>query len=129
MKIQHNGLLLRIYLSESEVKNRAVIEALASAGIAGATVFRGIEGYGTSRYVSFADVVHAYVDLPILIEVVEEESKVRDFVPQLESVLGEAPVTLERVQTNLLAAWAGLIFGRNHASCRGDPGPRANMET
>lgn len=104
MKIEHNGMLMRIYLSESSRHQhsetyRLIIEALAGAGILGASVFKGIEGFGSHRYISNADVADAYVDLPILIEVVDDEEKIRSFVPTLEGILDDGLVTLERVQT------------------------------
>lgn len=104
MKIEHNGTLMRIYVSESQqyqhkVAFNAIVEALASAGIAGVTVFKGIEGYGSHRRISSANVVDAIVDLPILLEVVDDDEKIRAFLPTLESILKDGLVTLERVQT------------------------------
>jgi PII-like signaling protein len=104
MKVNHNGTLMRIILSESRRKDhaqmyRAIIDALNKAGLAGATVFKGIEGFGSHRYISRASIVDGYVDLPILIEVVDEDEKVRNFMPTLERVLDDGIVTLERVQT------------------------------
>jgi PII-like signaling protein len=96
-------MLMRIYLSESRSHHGkrtfdVVVKALEAAGIAGATAFKGIEGYGSHRYVSSADVVDAWVDLPVLIEVVDEEAAIRAFLPTLESILDDGLVTLERVQ-------------------------------
>lgn len=118
MKIEHNGTLMRIFVSESQRKNHrqaalAIVEALAAAGIAGATAFKGIEGYGRRRYVSSGDVVDAWVDLPILIEVVDEDAKIRAFLPTLERILDDGLVTLERVQMLLYrtadaASWRRL---------------------
>ena len=104
MKIEHNGLLMRIYLAESSrFESRdacgAIISALAEGGIAGATVFKGIEGFGRHRTLSAERALDAWADLPMLIEVVDDEAKVRAFLPSLERVLDEGLVTLERVQT------------------------------
>ena len=106
MKIEHNGLLLRIYVAESSRYHghdmvTAVVQSLASAGIAGAIVFKGIEGFGSHRYVSSERAVDAWADLPMLIEAVDEETKIRTVLPTLEAVLDDALVTLERVQTLL----------------------------
>lgn len=112
MKIEHNATLMRIYLSESARHGRhgtltTIVESLASAGIAGATAFKGVEGYGKSRTISSDRIVDAWVDLPILIEVVDEDAKIRDFLPTLEAILDEGLVTLERVQTILYRVGTG----------------------
>lgn len=104
MKVDHNGTLMRIYLSESARHGghdmlTAIVEAMAAGGLAGATAFKGIEGYGASGYISSNRVVDAWVDLPILIEVVDVDEKIREFVPMLETILDDGLVTLERVQT------------------------------
>jgi PII-like signaling protein len=104
MPIQHNGTLMRIYVAESRRYEhrdayRAVVEALAAAGLAGATVFKGIEGFGSHRTVSSERAVDAWTDLPMLVEVVDTEEKIRAFLPTLEAILDDGLVTLERVQT------------------------------
>jgi uncharacterized protein len=104
VKIDHNGTLMRIYLSESGRSGgrdalTALVEAIAAAGIAGATAFKGIEGYGSSRVISSERVVDAWMDLPLLIEVVDDDEKIRAFLPTLERILFDGLVTLERVQT------------------------------
>jgi uncharacterized protein len=104
VRIDHNGTLMRIYLSESARSGghdalTALVEAIATAGIAGATAFKGIEGYGSSRTISSERVVDAWMDLPLLIEVVDEDEKIRTFLPTLERILFDGLVTLERVQT------------------------------
>ena len=104
MKIEHNGTLMRIYLSQSHrhahtATYKLIVEAMAKAGIAGASVFLGIEGYGSHHYVSDANVIDAYVDLPILIEAVDDDEKIRGFMPILETILDDGLVTLERLQT------------------------------
>lgn len=106
MKIEHNATLMRIYLSESARYRRhgmltTIVASMAAAGIAGATAFKGIEGYGTSRTISSDRVVDAWVDLPILIEAVDEDAKIRGFLPTLAEILDDGLVTLERVQTIL----------------------------
>ncbi len=104
MRIEHNGTQMRIYLAESSRAAhrdayRAVVEAMAAAGMAGATVFKGIEGFGRSGVVSAERAVDAWTDLPMLIEVVDSDERVRAFLPTLEALLDDALVTLERVQT------------------------------
>jgi PII-like signaling protein len=105
MKIRHNGTLMRIYVSQSHHRDRAevhklIVQALADAQIAGATAFLGIEGFGSHHRISDAFSVDSYVDLPILIEAVnEDDAKIRNFIPKLELILEDGLVTLERLQT------------------------------
>jgi PII-like signaling protein len=104
VSIEHNGTLMRIYVSESARAGTrsmvdAVIEALSSGGIAGAIAFKGIEGYGRGGIVSSSRTAEAWSDFPILIEVVDDDEKIRAFMPVLEAIVDEGLVTLERVQT------------------------------
>ena len=114
MKIEHNGTLMRIFVAESQrygqqASFQAIVDALATAGICGATVFKGIEGFGSRRHVSSNDIVDGCVDLPILIEVADEDEKIRSFLPALERILGSGLVTLERVQTLLYRQSAAAL--------------------
>lgn len=104
MKIEHNGTLMRIYVSQSKRREHAevyqlIVNAMAEAGLAGASVFLGVEGYGSHKYISSTKVVDAIVDLPVLIETVDEEEKIRAFLPTLDALLDDGLVTLERLQT------------------------------
>lgn len=104
MTIAHNGTLMRIYVAEGARQRhqqtfRAIVDALAHAGLAGAIAFKGISGYGRRRVVSSERIVDATIDLPMLIEVVDEDEKIRGFMPTLESLVDDGFVTLERIQT------------------------------
>jgi uncharacterized protein len=106
MKIEHNGTLMRVYVQESaryqhQSMLAAIVEALAAEGFAGATAFKGMEGFGASGTISSDRTVEGSSDLPIVIEVVDEDQKIRAFIPKLETILTDALVTLERVQTLL----------------------------
>jgi hypothetical protein len=117
MTIQHNGTLMRIYVAESRLYGhqdayRAVVEALVAAGLAGAIVFKGIEGFGSHRVVSSERAIDAWTDLPVLVEVVDSDDKVRAFLPVLESILDDGLVTLERVQTIMCQTDAETLDNR-----------------
>ena len=106
VKIEHNGTLMRIFISESARHGKrsveaVVVEALAAAGLAGAVAFKGIEGFGRSGVVSSHRSSDAWMDLPIVIEVIDEDEKIAAALPALEGILGDALVTLEHVQTVL----------------------------
>lgn len=97
------GKLLRIFVDEAERLNgkplyEALIEALREAGFAGATVLKGIEGFGQHKAVHSARAVDFSSNLPVLIEVFEQEEKVLSFIPKLREMMSEGLITLENVQ-------------------------------
>lgn len=89
MKLEGEGKLLRIFLGESDRSDHAMLyEAIVrnarEAGLAGATVFRGIEGFGAHSRIHTAKILRLSEDLPVLIEIVDTESKIRGFVPVVD---------------------------------------------
>jgi PII-like signaling protein len=103
MKLEGTGLLVRIYLGESDQWHgkplyQAIVERLRSRGLAGATVLRGIEGFGAKQHLHSTRLLSLSEDLPILIEVVDEEAKIRDVLPELDEMLGDGLMTLEKVE-------------------------------
>lgn len=102
MKAQ-TGTLLRIFLSESERFERqplymAVVEELQRNGFHGATVLKGIEGFGARGKIRSARAVDFSADLPVLIEVIESDERIEAIVPRLKEMIPEGLLTLERVQ-------------------------------
>lgn len=102
-KLGTTGKLLRIFVDEEDRWHGkplyvAIVEALRSAGFAGATVLKGIEGYGSHRSVHSARVFDFSTNLPVLIEVFEQEEKVLAFIPTLREMMSEGLITLENVQ-------------------------------
>jgi len=115
--VQPNATLMRIYVSEGAHRGRqpafdAIVHALAKASFADVVVFKGIEGFGGHRRVSSANQVDAFGVMPILLEVVDDDAKIRAFLPKLETILDRGLVTLERVET---------IVYRAHDSLRAEP--------
>ena len=103
MKEQSAGKLLRIFVGESDRRGHqplytAIVEAARKAGLAGATVFKGIEGYGGHSVVHAARVFDLSTDLPVLIEIVESEDRIREFLPVLDGLVSDGLVTLETVE-------------------------------
>ena len=115
MKTQGSGKLLRIFIGESDRWGHqplytAIVEAARKAGLSGATVFKGIEGFGGHSVVHAARVFDLSSDLPVLIEIVESEERVRAFLPQLDEMVQEGLGTLETVE--VIAYRAGAPKGR-----------------
>jgi PII-like signaling protein len=97
------GKLLRIFVDEDDRYGgkplyMAIVEALKSAGFTGATVLKGIEGFGTHKTVHAARTFDQSTNLPILIEVIEEEAKILEFLPALRSMMSEGLITLENLE-------------------------------
>ncbi|HEY8178742.1 MAG TPA: DUF190 domain-containing protein [Candidatus Limnocylindria bacterium] len=103
MKIEGTGLLVRIYIGESDRWEgkplyQALVELLRERGLAGATVLRGIEGFGAKAHVHTTRLLRLSEDLPILVEVVDQEDRIRDVLPQLDQMVADGLITLERVE-------------------------------
>ena len=102
MRIDGTAKLVRIFLGESDRwKGQplyvAIVEEMRRAGLAGATVFKGILGFGAHSVVHAARIVDLSSDLPIVIELVDSEEKVAAFLPTLDAMVAEGLVTLEKV--------------------------------
>src|SRR2546425_7264157 len=107
MKISGEGKLLRIFVGESDrLEGRPLYEALVlkarELGLAGATVWRGIEGFGAASRIHTAKILRLSEDLPIVIEIVDGEEKIRAALPELDALIEAAGcgglVTLERAE-------------------------------
>jgi uncharacterized protein len=102
--------LVRIFLGESDKSHhvplhRALLERLRREGFAGATVIHGSAGFGASSVIHTASLVELSSDLPILIEVVDDEAYIDKLLPILdEMITGGALVTVERVRVLKYAA-------------------------
>ncbi len=102
MKLEGTGLLVRMYLGESDKWHgrplyQAILERLRERGLAGATVLRGIEGYGAKQHLHSTRILSLSEDLPILIEVVDTEEKVQAILPELDEMVADGLITLEKV--------------------------------
>jgi PII-like signaling protein len=103
VKLEGSGLLLRIYIGENDRWHgqplyHAIVERLRQAGLAGATVLRGIEGFGAKQHLHTTRLLSLSEDLPLLIEVVDTEERVRGVLPLIDEMVGDGLMTLERVE-------------------------------
>ncbi len=103
MGLKGEAKLLRIFVGESDrYKGRPLYEAIVQkareAGLAGASVFRGIMGFGGHSRIHSARVLRLSEDLPVMIEIVDEAGKIEAFLPVLDEMITEGLVTLERVE-------------------------------
>src|SRR5580693_8908012 len=103
MQIPTDAVLLRIFLGESDRWEHkplyeAIVLAAREAHLAGATVLRGPMGFGKSSRLHTAKILRLSMDLPIIIEIVDSEEKIRAFLPILDGLMGGGLVTMEKVQ-------------------------------
>ena len=103
MDLDGTALLARIYIGEADQHGgkplyQAIVERLRDRGIAGASVFRGIEGYGANARLHTSRILRLSEDLPVLIEVVDREETLRAILPELDQMIGDGLITLERVE-------------------------------
>lgn len=103
MKLPQNGELLRIFIGESdEWEGKPLYEAIVLRArelqIAGATVLRCPMGFGKNSHLRTSKLLELSTDLPIIIEIVDTEQRIRDFMPVVDEMVKEGLVTLERVE-------------------------------
>jgi len=109
MTIPEDGYLLRIFVGESDRhEGQPLYEWLVlrarEAGLAGATVLRGIEGFGAHSRLHTAKILRLSEDLPIVVEIVDALEKIEAFMPVVDRAIGEGLATLERVQVRFYRA-------------------------
>lgn len=95
-------VMVRIFFGESDKwKHRplevALLERLRADGFAGATVFRGIAGFGANSVIHTTHLLELSSDLPVVIEVVDTPEHIEKLEPILEEMLGDGLVTMEKV--------------------------------
>lgn len=107
MSITGEGKLLRIFVGESDryggrTLYEAVVQKARELGLAGATVWRGIEGYGARSRIHTAKILRLSEDLPVIIEIVDSEDKIRGALPALDAMIeaagGGGLITLEKAE-------------------------------
>jgi PII-like signaling protein len=75
-----------------------IVHRAHRAGLAGATVLRGVEGFGASSRIHTSRLLSLSQDLPVVIVIVDSAEKVRAFLPQLDEIVGEGLVILDDVE-------------------------------
>src|SRR6476620_7832698 len=102
MKIPEEGQLLRIFIGESDRWQgkplyEAIILKARQAGIAGATMLRGMMGYGAASRIHTAKILRLSEDLPIVVEIVDSAEKIAALLPAVEEMVQDGLVTVENV--------------------------------
>ena len=102
MEIPQESRLLRIFIGESDKfehksLHEAIVQKVRELGLAGATVLRGSAGFGANSVVHTSHLLEMSTDLPIVIEIVDDQEKIKLLLPHLETMVREGMITMEYV--------------------------------
>ncbi|MBW2623028.1 MAG: DUF190 domain-containing protein [Deltaproteobacteria bacterium] len=103
MKLPSEAYLLRIFIGESDKHHgkplfEAIVEQARDHGLAGATVLRGFLGFGANSRIHSSKILRLSEDLPVVVEIVDSEDRINAFLPELDEMVQEGLVTLEKVR-------------------------------
>ena len=103
MKLEGEGRLVRIFVGEADRWHgkplyEAIVARAREEGLAGATVVRGLMGFGAKSRIHTAKVLRLSEDLPIVIEIADRADRIEAFLPKLDEMVADGMVTLEKVQ-------------------------------
>ncbi len=113
MRLHGRACRVTIFIGESDQHHHRplyteIVRRARGHGLAGASVFRGIEGYGASSHIHTSRILSLSDDLPVVIVIVDTEERVRDFLPALDDLIGEGLVVIDDVEVY-------RYVGRGHA--------------
>jgi PII-like signaling protein len=103
MKLPSEAELLRIFIGENDKHQgrplyEVIVEEARRQGLAGATVLRGTLGFGANSRIHTAKILRLSEDLPMVVEIVDEPQKIQEFLPDIDAMMTEGLITLERVR-------------------------------
>jgi PII-like signaling protein len=103
MMLPEEGQLLRIFIGESDKHDGMplyewIVRRARDEGLAGATVIRGVEGYGAHSRLHTAKILRLSEDLPLIVEIVDTPEKIESFLPVIDAAIPEGLATLEKVR-------------------------------
>jgi PII-like signaling protein len=102
MKLEGPALRLTVYIGENDQAHHRplyseIVHRAHRAGLAGASVFRGLEGFGASNHIHTSRILSLSEDLPIAVVIVDAAERIRAFLPELDALVTEGLVTLDEV--------------------------------
>ena len=109
MKLPSDGKLLRVFIGEADKWDgrplfEAIVKLARKEGMAGATVLKGMMGFGCKSHMHTAKLLRLSEDLPIVIEIVDSEEKITAFLPHLDEMVKDGLVTLEKANVVMYRA-------------------------
>ena len=111
MTLPRDGKLLRIFIGESDKYDNQplyewIVRQARERGLAGATVLRGLEGFGAHSRLHTAKILRLSSDLPIVVEIVDTEEKIELFLPLIDDAVDEGLATVENVEVHFYRSGA-----------------------
>jgi PII-like signaling protein len=111
VSVPREGKLLRIFIGEldkwhGQPLSEAIVQMARQQGLAGATCLKGFLGYGAKSRLHTVKLLRLSEDLPVIIEIVDSEEKIQAFLPQLDLMIGDGLVTLEKAEVLVYRAKA-----------------------
>jgi len=111
MILPSDGKLLRIFIGENDRHEGQplyewIVRKAREHGLAGATVLRGLEGFGAHSRLHTAKILRLSNELPIVVEIVDTEEKIESFLPLIDDAVGEGLATVERVEVRFYRSGA-----------------------
>ena len=109
VSVPREGKLLRIFIGEQDKwqgqpLHEAIVHLARRQGLAGATCLKGFLGYGAKSHLHTVKLLRLSEDLPIIIEIVDSAEKIQQFLPQLDAMIQDGLVTLEKAEVLLYRA-------------------------
>jgi PII-like signaling protein len=103
MNIPEEGYLLRVFIGESDRHGHkplyeSIVLQAREAGLAGATVLRGVMGFGKNSVLHTAKILRLSEDLPMIVEIVDSLEKIEKFLPVLDELIKDGLVTVEKIR-------------------------------
>jgi PII-like signaling protein len=101
--ISTDARLLRIFIGEDDKHNgkplyEAIVRAAKEKGLAGATVLHGVLGFGADGHMHFAKILEISENLPMIVEIIDTEEHIRDFLPFVETMMKGGMITMEKAE-------------------------------
>jgi PII-like signaling protein len=114
VKLHGPALRLTVFVGDTDTWHHKplyheIVHRAHSAGLAGASVFRGMEGYGASNHIHTTRILSLSEDLPVAVVIVDSADKIRSFLPQLDELISEGLVMLDEVE---VIRYAGRTAGQ-----------------
>lgn len=103
MKLEGKAKMLRVYFGEDDKWHgkalySAIVEKCRELDIAGATVLRGMAGYGASTLIHRSHVFSLSHDAPVMVSIVDSEEKIQKLIPFLDEVVGDGLIAISEVE-------------------------------
>ncbi len=103
MNLPKHGKLLRIFIGENDKYEGMplyewIVRKARETGLAGATVIRGLEGYGARSRLHTAKILRLSSDLPVVVEIVDTEENIESFLPLIDAAVGDGMATVEKAE-------------------------------